>query len=241
MLHTGEYHRNPEGCQGAIRVTFEPLTQERRRAMTRQHLLDAAAVVFAKNGFHGSTLDEVAATAGFTKGAVYSNFKSKDDLFLALLDERIIREYAVFSDVLEEGRLENQGSDQLPRVRELLHGLQGMSGGDTWTTLYLEFVLYARRNPEAQAKLAATARRERELAQKLIEHEYAAIGQEPTFSTRDMAALSVAVFNGLGLEQLVDPDAVTEATFDLMLGVLFDVIGTDANTASEGPVSDDSS
>src|SRR5438477_300553 len=53
--------------------------------MTRQHLLDAAAIVFARNGFHGSTLDEVAATAGFTKGAVYSNFKNKDDLFIDLL------------------------------------------------------------------------------------------------------------------------------------------------------------
>jgi AcrR family transcriptional regulator len=58
---------------------FEPLTPERRRAMTRQHLLDAAAIVFTRNGFHGSTLDEVAATAGFTKGAVYSNFGSKDE------------------------------------------------------------------------------------------------------------------------------------------------------------------
>jgi hypothetical protein len=53
-------------------VTFEPLTPARRQATTRQHLLEAAAIVFARNGFHGSTLDEVAATAGFTKGAVNS-------------------------------------------------------------------------------------------------------------------------------------------------------------------------
>src|SRR5436190_10521639 len=84
-------------------MSFEPLTPERRRAMTRQHLLEAAAIVFTKNGFHGSTLDEVAAMAGFTKGAVYSNFKSKDDLFLALLDERIDRQFAVTSEVLDSG------------------------------------------------------------------------------------------------------------------------------------------
>ena len=60
------------------------LTPDRRRALTRRHLLEAAGVVFARQGFHGATLDEVAATAGFTKGAVYSNFTSKDDLFLAL-------------------------------------------------------------------------------------------------------------------------------------------------------------
>ena len=76
-------------------MTFEPLTPERRREMTRQHLLDAAAIVFARKGFHGATLDEVAKLAGFTKGAVYSNFKSKDDLFLALLEQKSDRSYAV--------------------------------------------------------------------------------------------------------------------------------------------------
>src|SRR5258708_19886673 len=67
---------------------LEPLTPERRRQQTRDYLLAAAAQVFAERGFHGATLDEVAAVAGFTKGAVYSNFNSKDDLFLALLESR---------------------------------------------------------------------------------------------------------------------------------------------------------
>jgi AcrR family transcriptional regulator len=61
--------------------------------MTRRHLLEAAAIVFAQKGFHAATLDEAAAAAGFTKGAVYSNFKSKDDLFLALFDDRIERQF----------------------------------------------------------------------------------------------------------------------------------------------------
>ena len=65
-------------------MSMEPLTQERRRQLTREHLLAAAAQVFAERGFYGATLDEVARVAGFTKGAVYSNFESKDDLFLAL-------------------------------------------------------------------------------------------------------------------------------------------------------------
>src|SRR6476646_7446205 len=111
MRQDGEYGK----VQSAM--TFEPLTPERRRAMTRQHLLDAAAIVFTRNGFHGSTLDEVASTAGFTKGAVYSNFTSKDDLFLALLDDRMERQFAVATEVLESGS--HELSEQLPRVREL--------------------------------------------------------------------------------------------------------------------------
>src|SRR5580698_9295265 len=73
-------------------MAIEPLTPERRRRQTRDHLLDAAAQVLAERGFHGASLDEVAAAAGFTKGAVYSNFKNKEDLFLALLERYWIRE-----------------------------------------------------------------------------------------------------------------------------------------------------
>src|SRR5437867_3001547 len=149
-------------------MQLEPLTPERRRAMTRRHLLDAAALVFAEQGFHGATLDEVAATAGFTKGAVYSNFRSKDDLFLALLDDRIDRQFAVVTDVLESGS--HDAAEQFPRIRELFRG--EMFWDEDFSTLYLEFVLYARRNPEARAKLAASAQRSRALVQELIEHEY---------------------------------------------------------------------
>src|SRR5438128_5855960 len=123
-------------------VAFEPLTPERRRGMTRQHLLEAAAIVFARNGFHGSTLDEVAATAGFTKGAVYSNFKSKDDLFLALLDDRIEREFTAIQSELAGGPRPRE--QELPRMRDLVR--EQMWADDDWIALYLEFVLYALRN-----------------------------------------------------------------------------------------------
>src|SRR5258708_17382901 len=159
--------------------------------MPRQHLLDAAAIVFTRNGFHGSTLDEVAATAGFTKGAVYSNFKSKDDLFAALLDDRIERQFAVASEVLEAGS--HDVTEQLPRIRELLHS-NAFFWDDSWTTLYLEFVLYSRRNPEAAAKLAASAGRTRELVTAMVGHEYAAAGTQPKYPTEHLAEISLAPF-----------------------------------------------
>ena len=79
-------------------MALQPLTPERRRQQTREHLLAAAAEVFAERGFHGASLDEVAAVAGFTKGAVYSNFKNKEDLFLALLKESYDREMQAPTD-----------------------------------------------------------------------------------------------------------------------------------------------
>jgi AcrR family transcriptional regulator len=204
-------------------VTFEPLTPERRRAMTRQHLLDAAAIVFARNGFHGSTLDEVAATAGFTKGAVYSNFKNKDDLFLELLDDRIERQFAVVSEVLDSGS--HDKVEQAPHIRALFGGATFWD--ENILTLYLEFVLYAIRNPEAQAKLAASAQRTRARVQELIEHEYATLGASPNYPTRDLAEISLALFNGLGIDRLIDPSVVTDQTLDTILSFLYTAMGVD--------------
>jgi AcrR family transcriptional regulator len=215
-------------------VTFEPLTPERRRAMTRQHLLDAAAIVFARNGLQGSTLDEIAATAGFTKGAVYSNFDSKEDLLLALLDDRIVRQFAVVTEVLEGGS--HDQAEQHPRIRDLVSA--AVFWDDTWSTLYLEFVLYARRNPDARAKLAESAQKSRTLVQQLIENEYTAVGVESKYSTRELAEISLALFNGFGIDRLVDPDSVTDQTLDTTLAFLYDSMGVergpDANqTASQ--------
>jgi len=201
-------------------ASFEALTPDRRRAMTRRHLLDAAAIVFARNGFHGATLDEVAATAGFTKGAVYSNFKNKEDLFLALLEDRTDRQLAVVSDVLEAGG--HEVAEQFPRVSELFRG--ELFWDDDFATLYLEFVLYARRHPDAQTKLAENARRTRAMVQSLIEAEHAALGASPKYAPADIAAMSLALFGGFGLDRLVDPRSVSTDTLDATLTILFDAL-----------------
>ncbi len=117
--------------------------------MTRRHLMDAAAVVFAREGFHRASLDDVAATAGFTKGAVYSNFASKDDLFLAVFEDRFAQEqdemHRVLTDEEEPYELGPGPTAAFERVR----GVIDRTWDDDWTALYLEFVLYARRNADA--------------------------------------------------------------------------------------------
>jgi AcrR family transcriptional regulator len=116
--------------------------------MTRQHLLDAAGIVFARNGFHGSTLDEVAATAGFTKGAVYSNFASKDELFLALMDDEVSRRVDVVEAALREtgdlqGALAAVGAELSRREA-------------AWQLLYLEFWQRAVREPASRRSWRAS-------------------------------------------------------------------------------------
>ena len=130
-------------------MPLEPLTAERRRQQTREYLLQAAAQVFAERGFHAATLDEVAAAAGFTKGAVYSNFKNKDDLFLALLEDAYAREMTALKATIE-------GSDVPPEAR--IGDFVSLIGGEldrvpNMGALYLEFHLYALRNPAARVRM----------------------------------------------------------------------------------------
>lgn len=202
----------------------EPLTAERRRAMTRRHLLDAAAHVFARAGFHRATLDDVAATAGFTKGAVYSNWRSKDDLFVAVLDDRIDRQLAVVGDVLDRAAADD--GDDLDRIRLLLQS-GAVFWDESWSALYLEFVVYARRNPQARAKLAAAAQRSHAFVTGLIaQARDRRVGGEPRHDAADLAHISLALFEGLAIARLVDPDGASSSIVDTVLAVLSDA--TDA-------------
>jgi AcrR family transcriptional regulator len=203
-------------------MTFEPLTPERRRAQTRRHLLDAAAVVFARKGFHGASIDEVAQTAGFTKGAVYSNFKNKEDLFFALIDDRIERQLSIVSEVLATGP--HARAEQLPRMRALFRS-GALFGDDDWEVLHLEFVLYSRRNPAAAEKLADRSRHEREFVRQLIEEEHANFGVEASFPTDQLAELSLALFGGLTVHRLIDPSSVTQGTLDTVFDFLYEAMG----------------
>ncbi len=202
-------------------MTVEPLTRARRREMTRRHLLDAAATVFARDGFHGASLDSVAATAGFTKGAVYSNFESKEDLFLAVFEDRVTREHEEMQRVLTEPQPPYEVSDRLPLVRSVIEG----TWDDEWTALYLEFVLYAQRNPQAGKKLAASTRRQRERTVSMLQDAYSTVGAAPDLPVPVLATLAIALFDGLGVGRLADPPAFTEELLTDALTFLIDTMG----------------
>src|SRR5438105_13617480 len=82
-------------------MAVERLTPERRRELTRSALVEAAADVFARRGYDGASLEEIAEAAGFTRGAIYSNFGSKEDLMLAVVERYNETLVGAFSDTLE--------------------------------------------------------------------------------------------------------------------------------------------
>ncbi len=209
-------------------MTFEPLTPERRRQQTRDYLLQAAAQVFAARGFYGASLDEVAALAGFTKGAVYSNFKNKEELFLALLESVQQREMEDLhttieaSDIPPEARL----SDFVSLVRDQTQEL-----GANWNILYYEFTLYALRNPEAREKLADFDTATIQRVAELIETERSRQGIDTLESPEHIARIIVALFHGIGLMRALNSEAVDDSFLETAMAFVARGLMT-ANTPS---------
>jgi AcrR family transcriptional regulator len=207
---------------------LEPLTQERRRQQTREHLLAAAAQVFAERGYHGATLDEVARVAGFTKGAVYSNFKNKDDLFLALFKANYEREMAQIVATLESSTV--PAVDRLSDFVALIQ--EGSNQPPNSALLYLEFWLYAARNADARARLAAIDDEAVRSLAALLRAERAHEGIEPLEDPERVARVIEMLFRGIGLLRLTQPDVVDEEL--LTVALEFVARGLDARSAPPG-------
>jgi AcrR family transcriptional regulator len=181
-------------------VAVEKLTPERRREQTRNALLDAAAEVFARRGFAGASLDEIAETAGFTRGAIYKHFDDKEDLFFALMDRLNERSLEKF-----DHRFQLSGN----AVRDV-DAIVGM-----WKELFFqeelaalgaEVYLYELRNPEAKAKGKAQMRRVQELVARFMESQ----GDTELFTLpiETVSAIFLYTSDGFAHAARVDPQAI---------------------------------
>jgi AcrR family transcriptional regulator len=188
-------------------MDLQPLTPERRRQQTREHLLAAAAEVFAERGFHGASLDEVAAVAGFTKGAVYSNFKNKEDLFLALFKANFdsemdaIRALLRDSDVPPEARI----SDFVELIRN-----QTPQAPRNFSLLYQEFWLYAARNPEVRREFTRIDDEGAEALAEILRAERERAGLEPLASPLQTARIVQILFRGIAHLRVLQPDVADD-------------------------------
>ncbi len=186
-------------------MAIERLTPERRRQLTRDALIAAAAHVFTHKGFHAASLDEIAETAGFTRGAIYSNFGSKEELLFAVIDHF---EDVRLAGVAEAIEAEANGDPTSAAV----------AAGNIWRKLFfrpqellalnLELRLYALRNPEARKRLAELERQTSDKLTSFIEDEFSR-RQVPTGNARELADLGRAAVDGV--EQLA---AITEEKAD---------------------------
>jgi AcrR family transcriptional regulator len=189
---------------------MEPLTQERRRRQTRDHLLEAAAEVFAHRGYHEATLEEIATRAGFTKGAVYSNFAGKEDLFLTLTEVHVAEMLTRVNTMIASSEVPL--GDRLEEFARL--AAENFEQEKPSSALYMEFWLYASRHPKARARLAAIDRAQSLAIESMVIAEQRRRGTGDANRADVMAKLVVALFHGIGVVGMIDPDAVDVTFFE---------------------------
>lgn len=171
------------------------MSRAQRKEMTRELLLDAAIEVFAEKGYHGASLDDVADAAGFTKGAVYSNFTRKSDLFRALLERESDRYDQALTQTVEAVPLE-----LLPDVAAEL--LAAPESDQETQTLLVEFWMAAVRDPGLRESLLRTT----DLVGAAFDAKLEDARAQPGFSGRELAVLFDALVTGLLMNRALDPD-----------------------------------
>ena len=129
------------------------LTRKEKQAHTRACLMQSAATVFARRGLQQASIDEVAEDAGYTKGAFYANFKSKEELFLAMLDERFTQRIEGIESVIA-----GEGSTAEKARRAGDNFVQGLSADREWERLFFEFSAYAARDDDFREELVTRYR-----------------------------------------------------------------------------------
>ncbi|HEY8517019.1 MAG TPA: TetR/AcrR family transcriptional regulator [Candidatus Binatia bacterium] len=186
----------------ALATLPKRLTRPEAAEETRRRVLDAARAVFLRNGFHGTTVDAVAAEAGFTKGAVYSRFASKADLFLALYEERQKQRALVFAKIPRRARredLQRAIAESWTRV---------LQEDRDWLLLLIEFWTYAARDDELRQRFAKLHEETRRNIARSIEEGAKAFGDELALPSEEIALAHMALGNGFALEVLLDPTRV---------------------------------
>jgi AcrR family transcriptional regulator len=182
------------------------LTRAEQQAQTRARLIEAAARVFAQRGFQAASVEEIAEEAGYSHGAVYSNFDGKADLFLAVFEDYMaqrVRELAeTQAELAEDAPLEvraralaDQWMDRLARDRESF-------------VLHMEFIAHADRDAELAKRFGTRSAAMREAVSRYILQYRQEAEAELAMPADDLALILRALGIGLAIESLVSPDAV---------------------------------
>ena len=193
--------------------------QQIRTQETQKRLVDAAEEIFVRDGFEGAQLDAIAAAAGRSKGAVYTHFKSKEDLFLALFEQRT-RSYV------------DRLVDSLRKCTDRKHSLQAfrnffvdLAHDRTWPILTLEFKLYALRHPESKERLRKTFEISRETrGSRHYEQMFGKLTPAQR-ADNDLALLALGpIVTGLILESYFEQEKLSDAGIRRLLGRIFEAL-----------------
>jgi AcrR family transcriptional regulator len=207
------------------------MTREQSRANTRERLLAAARSAFARSGFHGASVEEIASEAGFSTGALYSNFDGKEDLFLVLMEREIAEHQREIAEAVRA---------------QASVAARATGGAQQWMTmidrqpelllLFMEFWAYGVRDPRMRPKVAERFAQVRQVLTQLIADGVRDFDLELEIPAEQLAIVIDALADGIARQKLADPDAVPDDLMGRALSLLLSAVtrpagGTDTRSA----------
>lgn len=192
-----------------------------KTAQTRVRLLNSAEKIFARDGFEAAKLEEIAADAGYTRGALYANFDSKEEIFMELLSEEVERRMAL-------ARERTRKREELPMSKEDLYramrkGYISSLKNPTWNILFLEYKLFILRHPKLRAKVSEMQAKPYNTMATSLEQMFAGIGMKTKISPLAAGMALAALANTLNLDLMIGK-AVSEQEVEAALNLLFDAL-----------------
>jgi AcrR family transcriptional regulator len=206
------------------------LTRQEQQARTRSRLLHAAVKVFSRKGMQQGSIDDVVQEAGYTKGAFYANFGSKEELFLAMLDDR-------FKDRLEEVERAFSSEESPPeQARHAAADFAHASRADPhYKRLFLEFATYALQDPGFRDELLTRFSDLRARMAEIYERRAGAYGLELPMPADRVVRMVIAMADGWALWRLLEPDTVDDELFESMMEIFATGIGALAGALDPEP------
>jgi AcrR family transcriptional regulator len=189
-------------------MVVERLSRSERKGRTRADLIAAARRVFMSRGFHAASLDEIAQEAGYTKGAVYSNFESKDDLFLAVLEAHYDGRVEAYRGIMLDGKTLDEAFRAVGRFMA-----EADEREPDWLPTLAEFVAHAARQEPLRIGYVRTRERFLEAIADMIGALVERHGASVCISPLEVARASSVLARGYSAERQLDPDAVSPELF----------------------------
>ena len=193
--------------------------REERKEETRAELVDAAARVFARRGFHGASIEQIAREAGYSTGAIYWHFEGKDDLFLAVYEDYAATRVREWTEVRE------RTEGDLPQ--------RARGYADQWMARLRrdpEFLVHAWRNPTLREAFGHRAAFGRLALGRILQEQADARGYDLPMPAEQLATVLRELGSGLGLAKLVDPDGVSDELFGDFVELFFTLVEERAAT-----------
>jgi AcrR family transcriptional regulator len=208
-------------------------TQAERREETRAQVLAAAARVFAKHGFHATSLEAIADEAGFSRGAVYYNFADKEELFLELLDRRCAERAqdlrAVFADADADADDDVEATSRQAQVAAQ-RALDAMTGDPEWRALYMEFLAHAARDPAFRRAFARRTNQMRGALEDVVVERTRPVADSLGMEPEQLAVVIDALGTGLWANHMLHgARAVPPDLFSKALALIVDGIAARAS------------